>query len=364
MSTTPQPAIGKVRVGDPPPPPAGKEGVVVRVDIFFDGTKNNRSNTAKRLRDRRILGVDGHDGGSSYGNFYSNPAIHEFMNNRNNPLKHEVSHYVEGIGTRNYVEGATHKVKKRVRIYEKNGRVFDKDTVVTDDIEVDELVQDKDNGQDDMYGNAFGAGPTGIPKKVDSGIEQLRIKIKKARGKVEDFFIKKIVFDVFGFSRGAAAGRHFIHRREELLRGPGNKPWPGQRPPELEINFVGLYDSVSSFAKGYDGPGSTLVSAKYSLNTDYIFCNDVGELGLNMGGTPKRVVHLTAADEHRQNFSLTNITTSLTAGVGLELTLPGVHSDIGGSYVEAGAGGGLNTEARCIRSEAEKRRLTGEGWYT
>ena len=80
MSTTPQPAIGKVRVGDPPPPPAGKEGVIVRVAIFFDGTKNNRSNTAKRLSHRQILGVDGHDGGSSYGNFYSNPAIHEFMN--------------------------------------------------------------------------------------------------------------------------------------------------------------------------------------------------------------------------------------------------------------------------------------------
>ena len=81
MSTTPQPAIGKVRVGDPPPPPAGKEGVIVRVAVFFDGTKNNRSNTTKRLTSKgAILKVDGHDGGSSYGNFYSNPAIHEFMN--------------------------------------------------------------------------------------------------------------------------------------------------------------------------------------------------------------------------------------------------------------------------------------------
>jgi hypothetical protein len=164
---------------------------------------------------------------------------------------------------------------------------------------------------------------------------------------------------VFGFSRGAAAARHFIHRRDAL------RTWPGQRgAAELVINFVGLYDTVSSFARQY-GDLASVVGGVYvdSTNTDTIFCDDVKELGLNLGAVPKKVVHLTAADEHRQNFSLTNINTSLKAGVGLELALPGVHSDVGGSYTEAGQGA-RNLEVRRIRDGAEKRRLIAEGWYT
>ena len=49
--TSPQTAIGKGTVGEPAAAPAGKEGVAVRVAIFFDGTKNNRTNPAQRLND-------------------------------------------------------------------------------------------------------------------------------------------------------------------------------------------------------------------------------------------------------------------------------------------------------------------------
>ncbi|RZK28282.1 MAG: hypothetical protein EOO63_11605, partial [Hymenobacter sp.] len=111
--------------------------------------------------------------------------------------------------------------------------------------------------------------------------------------------------------------------------------------------------------------GSAFGSAVYNagLETDKLFCDDVQELGLNLGGVPKKVVHLTAGDEHRKNFSLTNINSSLAAGVGLELTLPGVHSDIGGSYAEAGQGAS-NLEKRLIPNEVERRRLVAAGWYT
>ncbi|RZK23373.1 MAG: hypothetical protein EOO56_05315 [Hymenobacter sp.] len=115
---TPQTAIGKGKVGEPPTPPDGRTGVIIRVAIFFDGTKNNRNNTAKRLNDKTgtFLKIDDHGEDTSYGNYYSNPAIHEFMNNRNNLTKHEVSHYVEGIGTRNFVDGATEKESVEVEV--------------------------------------------------------------------------------------------------------------------------------------------------------------------------------------------------------------------------------------------------------
>ena len=110
-----------------------------------------------------------------------------------------------------------------------------------------------------------------------------------------------------------------------------------------------------------------------ALNTDKLFCNDVVELGLNMGALPKQVVHLTAGDEHRQNFSLTTINSTLAAGKGVELALPGVHSDIGGSYAERDPNNptldpakpirDLNQEAREVASTTERQRLIEEGWY-
>jgi len=60
----------------------------------------------------------------------------------------------------------------------------------------------------------------------------------------------------------------------------------------------------------------------------------VAELGLALGGIPQKVVHLTAANEHRVNFSLTGIASSVQAGVGYKLVLPGVHANVGGSYGE------------------------------
>jgi hypothetical protein len=84
--------------------------------------------------------------------------------------------------------------------------------------------------------------------------------------------------------------------------------------------------------------------------------NDVASLGLALGATPKHIVHLTAGNEYRQNFSLTDITSSLNAGVGYELVLPGVHSDIGGSYAA------VEDEPRQLRPK-DVPRLLAEGWY-
>ncbi|WP_223648588.1 hypothetical protein [Hymenobacter psoromatis] len=66
------------------------------------------------------------------------------------------------------------------------------------------------------------------------------------------------------------------------------------------------------------------------------------------------MVHLTAGNEYRQNFSLTDITSSL--GVGYELTLPGVHSDLGGGYAE------LEEETRHLPWD-ERQQLVALGWY-
>ena len=103
---------------------------------------------------------------------------------------------------------------------------------------------------------------------------------------------------------------------------------------------MGLFDTVASYG--------------YGLGFD----SNVKELGLDLGKlsrVPKHVVQLTAGHEHRKNFSLTDITGSL--GVGYELTLPGVHSNIGGSYGED------EGEERALHLW-ERQTLIDLGWYT
>ncbi|KAF2082932.1 hypothetical protein [Flavobacterium sharifuzzamanii] len=58
--------------------------------------------------------------------------------------------------------------------------------------------------------------------------------------------------------------------------------------------------------------------------------NDVSDLNLDAIKNSHFVLQLSADDEYRENFDLTDIT---SAGLnGLEYTLPGVHCDIGGAY--------------------------------
>ena len=78
---------------------------------------------------------------------------------------------------------------------------------------------------------------------------------------------------------------------------------------------------------------------------------------LDLAGVPQKVMHLAAANEYRENFSLTDITSSLQAGVGYELVLPGVHSNIGGSYGEI-----TNEEERELHQH-EWEQLIAQGWY-
>lgn len=151
--------------------------------------------------------------------------------------------------------------------------------------------------------------------------------------KNKNSFVEKIIIDVFGFSRGAAAARHFVSLLNAKTRPL--KERLGTPQAEIIIKFVGLFDTVSS----------------YGLRSS----DNVKALGLALECVPKKVVHLTAGNEYRAHFSLTDITSSL--GAGYELTLPGVHSNIGGSYAAT------EQEPRALHLD-ERAVLIAEGWYT
>lgn len=170
-----------------------------------------------------------------------------------------------------------------------------------------------DKKQDQAFpGGALGTSISiymrGIKDKVARGLQQMGefAKTKYFDNKKE---IGKVTINVFGFSRGAAGARYFLSQEEYIhmyLKLKSIK--------DISFNFIGLFDTVASYG--------------------VIHLNDVSDLQLNLQGKPKKVVQLAAADEYRSNFKSTDITSSIKAGVGYQLTMPGVHSDIGGGYSE------------------------------
>jgi Uncharacterized alpha/beta hydrolase domain (DUF2235) len=282
------------------------KGVKVFASIFFDGTKNNRNNTFRRIDkdaksntsdDSKTIYKNTKQSESSYENGYSNIAALSYMTIAEKS-KREVSIYIEGEGT-------------------------------------------EDNKKGDTDGYAFGAGATGIPAKVNKGFIEINKKVNDLFDNTLEY-VRDLTIDVFGFSRGAAAARHFIMSTKAQLKA--NYP-----KAKIVYRFVGLFDSVSSYE-----PAGVWGALNYN------FDNDLTELGLQLDDVAQKVVHLTAGDEYRKNFALTTIASAIAAGVGYELQLPGAHSDIGGGYEEY-----EHIETRHIDENVRTvEDWIAEGWYT
>ena len=181
------------------------------------------------------------------------------------------------------------------------------------------------SGSDDSaWSMGTGKGGTGVVARVSESPALIMEKLQELTSNNPQLLIEKIEFDIFGFSRGAAAARHFAN---EVLKPMGgvlatelNHGLPALAP-EFDwsthacINFIGLFDTVAAIADPLRGN----LSAGDSRNP-----------GVNLHlppGCARKVVHLTAADEHRHNFSLNRVHASHE-----ELALPGVHSNLGGGY--------------------------------
>jgi hypothetical protein len=186
----------------------------------------------------------------------------------------------------------------------------------------------------------FGTGEYGVISKVDWAVTTIQNTIPKVLNnaviqspvKVDGF--DKLEFDVFGFSRGSAAARHFINTVlepdnnmivttvtnfciEQNLSIPNAFDWTSN--DHCEITFAGLFDTVAAIVD--------LTDFDFSPHND-----DNGDVKLWLD--PKRVrhaVHLTANDktEYRKFFSLNKLN---RASHFHEFVLPGAHSDIGGGY--------------------------------
>jgi len=298
-----------------------EEGITLRIGVFFDGTGNNRSNSEMvagcYARDVNLLEeaedilkfcqANGYDGlgstpESSYGNDTSNVAklYTLYLDDGQRQLADDESMgfipvYLEGIGT--------------------------------------------SSGEGDSpFSLATGTGAHGVLARVEQSPPLIRQKLRRFQLSNPGRKIERMEFDVFGFSRGAAAARHFAN---EVMKGDQSslasalKDAPGfvegfnwRANSDVSINFIGIFDTAAAVGSIADGDFSV---------------HDANNPGVNLYLAPdvaKKVVHLVARDERRHNFSLNS------AGAA-DIVMPGVHSDLGGGYVPNFIEGILLSKPRC-----------------
>ena len=354
-----------------------KKAINFTFGIFLDGTLNNMYNTELRKiatgiaqSDTSGLSVGSSSGQiykshgdekkllSSYENDLSNPAI-LFKNYKKSEPDRIFKVYTEGAGTN------------------------------TSPISQGGALNAKDYKDDDIVeGSAFGMGTAGIMDRVRKAIRDTSLQLQNILKQQAGTTTGTITFDVFGFSRGAAAARHFVH---VVTQGPyAAKTTPWKEGVYVKDKFG--YDLGESYAYaampefGYLGQLLTeakLMDAQMKVVIRFVGIydtvphyglfqwNDISDLGLNDVNRANYVVHITAADEHRANFSLVDISsvvkTSPDSGKkgGIELAFPGVHCDVGGAYEEGRPDNPKRIDATIFESSLEPLRddLINKGWF-
>ncbi|WP_434457695.1 DUF2235 domain-containing protein [Stutzerimonas urumqiensis] len=280
-----------------------RQAVTLRIGVFFDGTGNNASNSAIGAQCRAAaLGIGEQtslaiaqrcefhhlDPDSSYGNDVSNiwrlyDLYKEDLKATKNGGESAVCLplYVTGIGT---ISGE----------------------------------------EDSLFpGQALGRGSTGVLAKVDEGFALLLQAVDGFAEQNPTTVLARLELDIFGFSRGAAAARHFANqillkdkgplgelRRTGKLGKASGFDWRS----DVLINFIGLFDTVAAVG-GWSDWGDP--SDDQNAGVDLYLAPDAA----------RHVVQLAARDEHRLNFALNRV-----APPHREIVLPGAHSDLGGGY--------------------------------
>jgi uncharacterized Zn-binding protein involved in type VI secretion len=275
-------------------------GIALRIGVFFDGTLNNANNGEMGLLCGASHAIKPEDLEASCKPYMSDPDS-SYANDESNIKKLSdlyfasdelqdiagqqqlfKSLYIEGIGT--------------------------------------------SSGQpDSMTGAGMGRGATGVSAKVEDAFREILRTILKFSQTNPDSKIINLTFDTFGFSRGAAAARHFANevalgrqgplgQTIKMLRRAFHENFSGEFKRDINMGFIGLFDTVPSVG-GLANLGNVRSQTAPGL-----------KLYLPRSLFPN-VVQLAARDEIRANFALNRVKPAH-----LEITLPGVHSDLGGGY--------------------------------
>ena len=175
--------------------------------------------------------------------------------------------------------------------------------------------------KDSDFESAMGTGAEkrfgNVVFNIEQYINEYKIKFKTIPTLIN--------LDVFGFSRGASMARHFVNCiKQDFFDFEDVDINAGFSANNIKINFLGVFDTVGSFGI----PGD-------NIDDGYSFY-------INPNWIENKAVHIFALHEYRWGFDLqalfkeqdTNYPIDIFKDKLVEIGLPGVHSDIGGSYAE------------------------------
>ncbi|MBU2322534.1 MAG: DUF2235 domain-containing protein [Gammaproteobacteria bacterium] len=282
-----------------------QQGITLRVGFFFDGTGDNAANVARGEQCRASqLGYDAADERAllEYCPRHQMDPMSSYGRQRTN-IARLYDLYRDDV-TRTLAES---EQVAMLRVY------------------VDGVGTQTDQPDQQFPDMALGRGDTGVIAKVEDSTKIFSNTLKAFLSRNLLKQVASIEIDVFGFSRGAAAARHFVNdlRRgtssllaQTLRQGKAplaeNFAWRfGQ---DMQVNLIGLFDTVAAIGSLADG---------WDVHDD-----KNGDLKLYLApDSAKQVIHLVAGDEYRHNFSLNSSQPNFA-----EIVLPGSHGDIGGNY--------------------------------
>jgi len=296
-----------------------KKPVTIRCIMLFDGTMNNKTNIESRI---------------SKNEFYESTRS----------KKYKVFGERVGKGADSYENGFTNIAALDGYMSEQPAQGYDLTLLI-----YTEGAGTINNKDDKTVGYGIGMGAAGVKNKCEKGIIDavnniIQGQVDGTEIKPDKHYIKLLTIDVFGFSRGATTARYAIHRLLKDEKNPIKKRLQvlGFDTSKVEVCFAGLFDTVSSHGIS--------------------FSNDVRALELDAIKDAKKVLHLAAAEEYRKNFSLTNIKSASCKG-GEEYFLPGVHSDVGGSYHDDTDEDFYLYSGSPAKVKADMAALIAQGWY-
>jgi type VI secretion system Hcp family effector len=284
-----------------------KRGITLTLGVFFDGTGNNAVNTQNMLAACTAAHFD-----------LSDPDAESIL-----ARTAQEQMGVSGTGATSYTGGYTN--------------IHWLNTLYKTDLPVDsgqaqaaiyvEGIGTEAGKPDSMIGLSLGVADTGVIAKTDLAVKQIAGAINKFFAEaakivsVPSLNVVELKFDIFGFSRGAAAARHFANRIQmedraiinAIRYGMSDIAYSGA--PAGKTRFIGIFDTVAAIGTPQNG-----------LNPH---TSNTGDVNIVLRpGVAEKVFHITAQHECRFNFALNSVQPAWP-----ELTLPGAHSDIGGGYL-------------------------------
>lgn len=284
-----------------PAKPAEKIKLALRIGVFFDGTGNNATNTALGLACGAQHPIEPEDLGASCKPYMADPAS-SYGNDVTN-IRKLMELYLENPTP----EGDSQQKQLLRKLYV-------------------EGIGTEAGYEDSALGAGMGRGETGVKGCVQKAFTLITSAVTRAVRENPDCMINSLTFDTFGFSRGAAAARHFANEIVKGVQGPLRATlqnnvkdfapdFVARYQYGIKVGFIGLFDTVASVG-GLRNFGNIRSAVTPGINL-YLsrkhFTN---------------VIHLVARDEVRTNFPLSRVKPDHP-----EITLPGAHSDIGGGYL-------------------------------